>query len=103
MTKPWGPMQVAHDSAVEKIAVEELALDYLPNNQMPWLRLARLFWSREEQMMLELLESIDKNGVLNPVKLLKETRRILDGHHRIVCAMRLDLPEVPVIYVRRIG
>lgn len=46
-----------------------------------------------------LLNSIKREGILQPLTVNKKTNRVLDGNQRLKCAMQLLLKEVPVHYI----
>ena len=46
--------------------------------------------------MAELRESIQREGVIEPVRLCYDERRVIDGHHRVVAAIDVGLSRIPV-------
>lgn len=47
----------------------------------------------------ELMESIKQNGVLEPILVRKEDRVVICGNRRLSASMKLQLKEIPVIFV----
>lgn len=62
-----------------------------------WDDEAEDLFDREPDGMHLLIEDISKNGVLTPV-LLGSDGRVWDGHHRIVAALYLELPSIPIVH-----
>ena len=53
-------------------------------------------WERDIEGMDILCASIEREGILNPV-LVGDDGRLWDGHHRVVAALALGIPEIPTI------
>lgn len=53
----------------------------------------------EGSSLATLRDSIAVRGVLQPILVDKQTRRIIDGHRRVQCATELGMDTVPVIFV----
>lgn len=45
----------------------------------------------------EFLSSIESEGIVAPIIVSRRQKRVYNGHHRLVAAMLLDIPEVPVV------
>lgn len=52
-----------------------------------------------EENLKEVVASIKKEGLKNPVIIDKESKVLLDGHHRLESFKILGLREIPVIEV----
>ncbi len=53
----------------------------------------------DEKRMLDIRESVIKEGLKHPIVVDKLTKIILDGHHRYNVMKNLKIEKVPVFYV----
>ncbi len=54
--------------------------------------------TRNKKQFYELLDDIEKNGILEPIKFVEYggKKYVVDGHHRLRVAQKLNLEEVPI-------
>lgn len=52
-----------------------------------------------EEELLALERSVDRFGLVDPLVVRRQDRRIIGGHQRLVTAQRLGLSQVPVVFV----
>lgn len=53
----------------------------------------------EESKLREVVKSIKKDGLREPIKISKENKIVLDGHHRLKSFKILGFREIPVISI----
>lgn len=74
--------------------MSELTIQQVPTAQLiPYARNAR---THSEEQVAQIAASIAEFGFVNPI-LVDKQNGIIAGHGRLMAAMRLGLPEVPVI------
>lgn len=87
-----GEQKQVTDSEVEKVV--EISLERLrPFENHP-------FKVRDDEAMEQLMESIEKYGIMNPLVVMPTMEgvyRIISGHRRKYCAEELGYTKVPVI------
>ena len=52
-----------------------------------------------EEELLALERSVDRFGLVDPLVVRRQDRRVIGGHQRVVAAQRLGLSQVPVVFV----
>jgi ParB-like chromosome segregation protein Spo0J len=87
----------------DRMALADLLANYRPGSYDPpwtWNDERRDLLAREPDFLHGLRADIAANGIREPVQLHHGERRVWDGHHRIVVAIDLGLPAVPVVDAR---
>lgn len=52
--------------------------------------------SLHNEIFDQLTDDILQNGIMTPLRVVN--RHLVDGHHRAIIALELDLPEIPISY-----
>ena len=93
----------AADSKVDQgvtqgaIQTQVLLSSFKDGDQHGWDTEFTWLWTYQTQMMADLVSSIARDGIEEPVLLSFEEMRVWDGHHRIAAAVALHLPTIPYI------
>ena len=88
--------------------VSDLMEQYRPANRRErtkWMSEYRALERDEPGYIAELMESIRKHGIQEPVEIHNHMEQrdgtiakgIYDGHHRVLAAWKLKLEEIPVV------
>lgn len=97
-TSDWDEPDMEHAAAIQEI-VELSPRDIVPNRHQP-----RSDW-REDQHFEDLMQSIRKHGILQPLVVTRNAQskyELVAGERRLRAAKKLNLSRVPVI-IRSVG
>lgn len=87
-------MTEAQTSATPQVVM----LAYRPSfDDWTWHEQLTWFWTHEVDMMLELMESIIRYDIMDPI-LVNNKGLIIDGHKRVGIALALNL-DVPINFI----
>lgn len=72
-----------------------------PGDDHSWAAEFKFLWTNDQHRMLELMASITKEGVCEPV-VIGSDGRLWDGHHRLAVAIALQLGPIGVLDYRKL-
>jgi len=78
-----------------RMPTADLVRDFTNGDQTSWPE--EIAWIREHhpRRLARITREIE-GGNFPPIRLCFDEKRVVDGHHRIVAALDLELPSVPV-------
>lgn len=79
-------------------STEAILRVYRDGDEHGWTTEFVYLWQEQTDQMLDLLESVAREGIREPI-LLGDDGRVWDGHHRLAVACALRIQYVPVKHV----
>lgn len=82
--------------AQRSMSLDRLVREFINGDETSWNAENDWLERNHPAYMAELRDSIRREGVIEPIRLCYDERRVIDGHHRVVAALTVGLQRVPV-------